>query len=175
MSIQEIGAIGELIAAVAVVISLLYLARQVRQANALARGQTRERMVEQGQTELYKGFIDEPSIVRSLYQSEPLSEVEWIRVTGWLFSAMRQREYEWFQKRDGNIDKNLWYAYREVIPIQLSSPRLREWWEMIGSEPFDPEFRAMVSQLLQERDGSGFFREFQKLVTKDQARLPANA
>ena len=86
---------------------------------------------------------------------------------------MRQREYEWFQKRDGNIDEGLWNAYREVIPIQLSSPRLREWWETIGSVPVDPDFRAMVSQLLNERDGSGFFREFKTLVAKDQAHLPA--
>ena len=92
MSIAELVVFAELIAALAVIISLLYLATQVRQSNKLARAQTRERMVNQASNEVYKGFVDDPSILRSFYKSEPLSEEEWIRLSGWLLAAMRQRE-----------------------------------------------------------------------------------
>ena len=81
MSIAELGAIGERIGEVAVVLSLLYVATQVRQANKLARGQTRQRMVEQAQHEVYQGFVAEPSIWQSLYKEEALNETEWIRLT----------------------------------------------------------------------------------------------
>ena len=47
MTIQDLGALGELVAAVAVVITLAYLTIQVRQVNSLARAQARQSMVEQ--------------------------------------------------------------------------------------------------------------------------------
>ncbi len=43
MTLTELGALGEFIAAVAVLITLVYLTLQVQQGNALARSQTRQR------------------------------------------------------------------------------------------------------------------------------------
>jgi hypothetical protein len=164
MSIVELGALGELIGAVAVVLSLLYLTTQVKQANKLARGQTRQRMVEQAQHEVYQGMVAEPSIMKSMYKQEPLSETEWIRLAGWLLAAMRQREYEWFQHKDGNIDEELWIAYRSVVTIHLGTARTRNWWETNASRAFDKDFCEMVRQLLDETGETDYFVNFQKIV-----------
>ena len=164
MTLEEYAYLGQLIAAVAVIITLIYLARQVRQANLLARAQTRQRMVEQAQQELYKGMCDEPTIMRSLYKAEPLTETEWIRLSGFLLGAMRQREYEWFQMRDGSIDESLWKAYRRVIAVHLGSTRIRKWWDTWGSIPFDPEFCAMVGSFLEEQPLPEYFEAFERLV-----------
>ncbi len=164
MTIELISAISELIAAIAVVLSLIYLARQVKQANSLAKGQTRQRMVEQAQEEVYKGFIEEPTIFQSLYKSDPLTELEWIQLTGWLLAAMRQREFEWFQMQDGNIDKELWDAYKRVITIHLGTTRVRTWWDTNGHFPFDKSFCAMVSTLLDESGKTSYFDEFRDFI-----------
>jgi len=164
MSIDKLVAIAELIAAIAVIISLLYLAAQVRQTNKLARAQTRERMTDQAVHEVYKGFVEEPGIVRSLYKSEPLSEDEWIRLSGWLLAAMRQREYEFFQRKDGNIEEEVWEAYRGVITIHLGSDRTRKWWDNWGKVPFDPGFCAMVSELLDEQANPSGLEELQRVI-----------
>ena len=164
MSIDKLVAIAELIAAIAVVVSLLYLATQVRQSNKLARAQTRERMTNQARDEVYKGFIEEPSILRNLYKSEPLSEDEWIRLSGWLLAAMRQREYEFFQMKDGNIEKEVWEAYRGLITIHLGSDRTRKWWNNWGKVPFDPGFCAMVSELLDEQANPNYFEGLQRII-----------
>ena len=74
MSLTELSAIGEVVASGAVVVTLVYLAIQVRQANALARAQTRQRMVDQAQQEIYTGLIEQPSIYRSFFKAEPLTE-----------------------------------------------------------------------------------------------------
>jgi len=166
MNWDAIGAVGEIIGAVVVVFSLLYLAIQVRQANALARGQTHQRMVEQAQQEVYKGFVEEPAIFQSFYKPEPLTEQEWIRLSGWLLGAMRQREFEWFQKQDGNIDEELWDAYRKVITIHLGTQRTRKWWETNGSLPFDRDFCAMVKELLDNHPETKYFEDFQRLVSE---------
>ena len=164
MSIEEMLVIAELIAAIAVVVSLLYLAAQVRQSNKLARAQTRERMISQASNEVYKGFVDEPSILRSLYKSEPLSEEEWIRLSGWLLAAMRQREYEYFQMRDGNIEREVWEAYRGLITVHLGSERTRKWWDEWASLPFDDGFRSMVAELLNERANPNYFENLQRVI-----------
>jgi hypothetical protein len=67
---------------------------------------------------------------------------------------MRQREYEWFQKRDGHLDEALWTAYRGVILLHLGTPRTRQWWLDSGRAVFEPEFSAMVDQLLDGREAS---------------------
>lgn len=164
MSIDKLVAITELIAAIAVVVSLLYLATQVRQSNRLARAQTRERMTNQAAEEVYKGFVDQPGILRSLYKSEPLSEDEWIRLSGWLLAAMRQREYEFFQMKDGNIEKEVWEAYRGLITIHLGSDRTRKWWDKWGKVPFDPGFCAMVAELLDSQAKPVYFEELQRII-----------
>ena len=69
----------------------------MRQGNNLSRAQTRQRMIEQAQHEVYKGFVDNPTLIQSLYKSEPLSETEWIRLSGWLLGAMRQRDTNIFR------------------------------------------------------------------------------
>ena len=165
MTIELIGASSELFAAIAVVLSLIYRARQVKQANSLAKGQTRQRMVEQAQEEVYKGFIEEPTIFQNLYKAEPLTELEWIQLTGWLLAAMRQREFEWFQMQDGNIDVELWDAYKRVITIHLGTPRVRKWWDTNGHFPFDESFCAMVSDLLDEHGETSYFDDFKNFIS----------
>jgi hypothetical protein len=164
MSIESMATLAELIAAIAVVISLLYLAAQVRQSNKLARAQTRERMISQASEEVYKRFVDDPRILRSLYKTEPLTEDEWIRLSGWLLAAMRQREYEYFQMRDGNIEKEVWEAYRGLITIHLGSKRVRKWWDEWGSVPFDAGFRSMVAELLSEHANPAYFENLQRVI-----------
>lgn len=164
MSIEKLVAIADLVAAIAVVVSLLYLAAQVRQSNKLARAQTRERMTNQATEEVYKGFIDEPGILRSLYQPEPLTEEEWIRLSGWLLAAMRQREYEYFQMKSGNIEKEVWAAYRGLITIHLGSKRTRKWWDSWGKVPFDPGFSDMVSELLDEHAKPHYFEDLVRII-----------
>lgn len=161
---EELVAVAELIAAIAVVITLLYLAKQVRQSNNLARAQTRQRMIEQASDEVYKGFVDDPSILRSLYKQEALSEEEWIRLSGWLLAAMRQREYEYFQLKDGSIEKEVWEAYRGLITIHLGSKRMRKWWDNWGGVPFDPAFREMVSELLDKHSNPHYFEDLQRII-----------
>ena len=163
MSIQDLGSIGELVAAVATLATLIYLARQIRQSNSLARAHTRERMVEQASNEVYKGFVENPDILRSLFKEEPLSETDWIQLTGWLLSAMRQREYEYFQMKDGNIEKEIWEAYSGVMTIHLGTKRTRKWWEW-AKTPFDTEFCAEVDKILDSRADPRYFDGLKQLV-----------
>jgi hypothetical protein len=80
----------------------------------------------------------------------------------WLIASLRQREYEWFQYLDGNIDREIWEAYRSVMLTLLTTPRTREWWGSFLSSSFDPEFVAQVNQLIDNNPPTDFFEGFRK-------------
>jgi hypothetical protein len=46
VTISDLGSIANLVAALSVIATLIYLSRQVKQGNVLARSQARQRMVE---------------------------------------------------------------------------------------------------------------------------------
>jgi hypothetical protein len=53
MTLSDLGSIANLLAAIGVLVTPVYLARQVRQGNMLTKAQAREHMVEQTCEELY--------------------------------------------------------------------------------------------------------------------------
>ncbi len=161
MTIQDLAALGELVAAVVVVITLAYLTIQVRQGNSLARAQTRQTMMEQTRAELYK-LIDEPSILHCFTKEEALTPDEKVRFTSWLAAAMRQRQYEWWQYRSGVIDRATWQTYQRLIPEHLGTQRAQKWWQ-ISTHFFEPGFVESVNELLASPMPTTFFEEMAAL------------
>ena len=121
MTLNDISSIANLLAAIGVLITLIYLSRQVRQGNMLTKFQTRQRMIEQAQQELYH-WGSAPSLRASFVKKEPLSAIEQEEVHYFLLAAMRQREWEWFQFSDRVIGKDIYQAYHGVIALHLGIP-----------------------------------------------------
>jgi hypothetical protein len=92
MTLNDISSVANLLAAIGVLITLIYLSRQVRQGNMLAKYQARQRMVEQAQEELYR-WSDNPSLRESFVKKEPLTAREQEEAHYFLLAAMRQREW----------------------------------------------------------------------------------
>ncbi len=74
LTIQDLGALGELFGSILVGVTLIYLTIQVRQSNSLARAQTRQSMMEQVRADLHK-MIDEPSILHCFSKEGVLTPV----------------------------------------------------------------------------------------------------
>jgi hypothetical protein len=147
MTISDLGAIANLLAAIGVLATLIYLSRQVRQSNLLARFQARQRMVEQAHQELYE--LKNDARLRSCFgKNAHLSEDEQEILHYFLVAAMRQREWEWFQYKDGVIKKDVYEAYQEVIALHLGVPQTRRWWQTVGRIGFNQAFVADVDKFL---------------------------
>jgi hypothetical protein len=65
MTLAEFGIIADMVGAIAVMVTLGYLALQIVQANRMAHAKTRERMVEHGTGELYVLMNDPPNMPRT--------------------------------------------------------------------------------------------------------------
>ena len=121
MTISDLGSIANLLAAIGVLVTLIYLSRQVRQGNLLAKSQARQRMVEQSDEEIYRWGSD--SRLRNCFVKKgALSEEEHEILHCWLVAAMRQREWEWFQYKDGVIGKDVYEPITRLL-ASCSAPQ----------------------------------------------------
>jgi hypothetical protein len=79
-----------------------------------------------------------------------------------LIAAMRQREWEWFQYKDGVIKKDVYEAYHGVIALHLGVERTRRWWRSVGRIGFNSQFVADVDAFLAEQPTTTYFEEIRK-------------
>jgi hypothetical protein len=158
MNWDAINTIIQIVGVLAVVITLIYLAAQVRQGNVFAKLQARQRMIEQQDNELY-AQMEDPSITYASVKDGPLTEEEQARLSLFLIAFLRQREWEWFQYKDGVIDRDAYKTYHEVIAIHLGTPRARKWWKVLGRYAFNAEFVEQVDQLLATSEPSSYLRD----------------
>ena len=147
MNWQAISAIAELVGAVGVVASLLYLAVQVR---ANARASAVEAKLES--TRLLNDFVDSliqsPELnalwLKGRKNLDALSPEEYIRFSNmslkafWFFSA------GYFQFRQGTLRDDDWFEVRAVGHFWLRGQGCRDWWTRVGRTMYGAEFVAFV-------------------------------
>ena len=131
MSIQELGSLGELVAAIATLATLIYLALQIRHNTNAVAGAT-ELDINREITAWHARITADPELML-LYekgaQNEPMSESEAIRHR-WLVA-----ELIWFyegvfrQHGRGLISETQWETVVIGMVGLLQSDVLRIWWE----------------------------------------------
>ena len=168
--LSDVGTIANLLSAIAVLGTLIYLSRQVKQGNLLAKAQARQRMVEQTNEELYT-LTNDANLRECFVKPSELSREEQGKLHFFLIAAMRQREWEWFQHRDGVIEERVAKAYFGIIALHLGIPRTRHWWASIGRIGFDPHFVAEVDQFIADQAATTYFED---IMSFDTERLKAS-
>lgn len=148
MNWDAIGALGEVVGAVAVVATLIYLARQIRQNNELLSSGSRQALVANDVTSLATN-IAHASVFAKFASGQALSAEDQLSMSFMFALDLRNREFEYFQYQNGLLDEQTWLSYREVLLINHSSPRGRRWWERVGKRIVDPAFAAEVDGMLE--------------------------
>jgi hypothetical protein len=147
MNWEIVGAISEIIGAIAVVITLAYLAIQMRQNNELRRCESRQTLVSNDVTSLSVN-LDNIDVFEKYVSDNELSAEEQLRMSFMFTIDLRNREFEYFQYKNGLLDEESWLAYRHVILINHSTGLGQKWWDKVGREIVDPEFGKLVDELL---------------------------
>ena len=136
-----------LIANVAVVGGIVFLAIEIRQNNELLRSESRQALVSNDVTSLTAN-LENVDVFAKLASKEELSAEDQLRLSFMYTLDLRNREFEYFQYVNGLLDEETWLAYRHVIVINHSSDLGRSWWDEVGRGIVDPEFAELVDQLL---------------------------
>ena len=154
MNWDAIGAIGEIIGAAAVVMSLLYLAIQMRQSNRLVeRAIVKELLADRAE---YNRFVSSDAELNSLYWKgmntpDQLSESEWLRYLNMYAPMARQLEAVYLDISNGFLSESR--STTELISMQrwLAQPGPQKYFTELG-DGFDPAFMEVVIKIGQDQD-----------------------
>lgn len=138
---------SEMVASVAILVTLVYLTIEINQNTAALNGQAREAVLGAAQSELQL-MIETPRIINNLIGAEPLTSAEQIELDSMLTLLMRSREFSWLQYQDGTIDELQWETEHAVLLSILDADRTRQWWGNLGRHVFGKTFVGYVDQTM---------------------------
>ena len=148
MSIQDLGSIGELVAAIATVITLAYLAVQIRQGTKATRQAAVHSTVELGLM-LRVELIREPEVaamyLKGLADHRSLSPEDLVRFNMLLHSMFENIREIYEAYRRGDIEESSWRAQGTLVRWLVARPG-GEWaWKHYNSVVPSEFGRAMDS------------------------------
>ena len=152
MSIQDLGALGELIAAIATVATLIYLAVQLKQNTKALRSATFQQISSQmGQNIEVVVQSSEVAdlIARLLSNSSDFTPAEKVRVQGVFVMSMRRLESVFVQSELQSLDAELARGFETSLLPLLTTKEGIEWWESAQST-FHNQFVNHVNKELEK-------------------------
>lgn len=147
MNWDAIGAVGEILGATGVIITLLYLATQIRQNTRQARATSFQTLTESGATinAMIVGDEDMARIWNTCTRGDPekLSPEDWTRFEFALGSYLEAMESIFMQHKLGSAHEELFESRMEMVRVFLGSVGGRRAWPHI-SFTFSKSFRDYV-------------------------------
>jgi hypothetical protein len=150
MSLEDLGNIGEFVAAVAVVVSLIYLAIQIRQNTNSFRAATFQDIIREGNAFL-RDLSVHPELARiwrsGLESLEALSSEESTRFHYLILGFYRRVENVYHQRRHRLVHEDDTTGPLTSSFEALARPGARAWWES-NAFRFSPVMQEYVRQRL---------------------------
>ena len=161
MNWEAIGAVGEIVGASGVIISLLYLAVQIRGDARAKRAATVHE-----QSEAFRSFLqmiatdlDLGAIyLRGLRDFRSLEDQDHVRFSSHLGFLFRVFEENFFQWEEGHLDAHLWRGFESPIIDMLAYLGVREWWST-RSHWYSMPFGEFVQTKMSQSGAPSMYRE----------------
>jgi len=141
-----VGALGELLGAVAVVVSLVYLSRQVHQnttavqtANAVTVQGNFQQLARMFYTDREMGDI----VLRAMKDDDDMTPADRIAAYAYFFDFLKTAELAYYEFRNGDLDPQLWEASFEFYHAYFTTPGFKAYWAERRSA-FIPMFREAM-------------------------------
>lgn len=153
VTLQELGSIGELVAAVATVGSLVYLAVQIR-ANTSAVRSAAAQSVHEAFAAWYRLLAADASlsqlVANGLRDYSVLSETERARFIATFMAFLSYCQDAFIKWREGALSPELWSGWELVMMNLVNAPGGKEFWAERGYL-FGDQFRRHVENDIMRR------------------------
>ena len=146
LSIQDWAAFGEIVGAVAVVVTLVYLAVQIRQNNNQLKQQSYQTWVA-ANMDLNMATLDPGRaelFARGFTNSADLSEDSWIAFAYWNIGFMQMAQAIDRMYKSESLDRDLWVSEIDRARLILGLPGVRQWWDAGGRSQFTQDFVELM-------------------------------
>jgi hypothetical protein len=148
MNWEAIGAIGEIVGALAVVVSLVYLASQIRIQNRESRSASVHQVIEGYRSSI--SALHEPEMadiwISAIADFDGLEPPQRLRFIIYLTVALRSFEDAYYQWREGRLETDIWRALLMPLIDVKSTPAFGRFWEL-RRHHFRGEFADYVDHL----------------------------
>lgn len=171
--LRKWAVIAEVVAATAVVISLLFVGVQLAQANKLERNAAMQRQIA-AVTALQQSVIDQPDVLSALARAargEPLTPLERVKVEAYVMFSDRTWEALYLQYLDGQVDEDLWEAQRSQVRLINNNPVFRAVWNARRMW-FTPRYRAFRDAEFANATGEQMNWDYFKALETPQPAAP---
>lgn len=161
MDFDVLGNLGDFIGGIAVVVTLIYLAVQVRQnshhVEASVR-QARAQAIREGMSADYAIAVAQDEKLMALYLKglldfDALDELERARFSFLLGHMFGQIESNLLMYQEGFMSEERSEAQRHHLRVHIAAPGVRTWWKQY-SFYFTPTFHAIVNEEIKSTEGS---------------------
>ena len=155
MNWEALGAIAELVGAVAVIASLIYLAIQVRVNTESVRQSTRAQLAQtsfasdERAQKYVLALLQDESVAALLSRGnagEQLTELEALRYGEWVSTLITTHLTFFLANRDSLLSGEQWHFWKHRYRRLLERPGFRKVWSEIR-DGFDPVFRDYFDDL----------------------------
>ena len=154
MNWDAIGAIGELAAAVAVVISLLYLAMQIRQNTKASKAQSYQAVIE-GHVSHHRTLNAQPELIgifaRGMRNYTELNELEQAQFHSFISPIVLQFQKYLYLHHEGLLPDNTFDMFEKDVVATLITPGGYDWWQ--ESKGKWPEVSEYLDRRIIELEG----------------------
>ena len=175
MNWDAIGAIGEVVGAFAVVVSIIYLSGQIRQSNRTAEAGTTfdsSRLI----AEWHRGVTQSPDLAaiwfRAMEGGTDLTEEERARFLFTVAEFLILIEALYHQRELGFVSEEAWAPGEKILLNLLANPYISEWWRAEVSWTSE-SFREYVNKRSPEYSGDtewgSRMREFVKVGPQSES------
>ena len=152
MNWDALGAVGELVGAIAVVITLVYLAVQVRQSNSAAKSSNAATVLMNSQNVAHALTLDRQLreiVLRALAGEGKLSSADKLAAYAWFHQLLKTGELAYMSFLHGELDQEYWEGWLNFYRSYYQTPGLQAYWaERKGA--FTPAFQASVEKWMEE-------------------------
>jgi hypothetical protein len=153
MTLEDLGNIGEFLGALAVVISLVYLAVQIRQNTRAVRSASHQSLVSSEQA-IQASVSDNREVARIVVQAnkdfDGLDEEDRLRFVMLVSRMLSNFENIYYQYSRGLLDEDLWQPWLEGMNFFVQQPGLRRYWEAFKFGYAEP-FRELIEKQVQAK------------------------
>jgi hypothetical protein len=159
---EAISAIGQMVGAIAVVISLIYLATEVR-SNARATRQAAMRSTVDSLNRFALQITGNAELAelrnRGYHDFESLEGADLARFNSYMHAMFRTVEDAYYQHLEGHFDPHIWRGLEAVQRDLHACPGVQAWWRSRSHWFGGEEFAKFINQQQKTAEPPRMFRE----------------
>ncbi len=131
MTLNELGSLGEFISGLAVVVTLIYLALQIRHNTRAVRSSMHQDMVE-STLRIAESVSDNPDVGRIVLKAnedyDGLTKEEFVRFEAYAERVFGNFESVFYSYRNSMIEQDLWESWEASYLADISRTAMRRFW-----------------------------------------------